>query len=151
MGAVYKAEQISLGREVARFVGNGVPDWSNQEWRQFDQISEQHSNCDAIFEYGGQGQTIEVMGHILHHVNMTGLHYALIDDWGMLEGSTVHVQMDEAIAGGHFNIGDYAELDRDPERERILLQEYAYWVIATGWDIQTRYGGGRGVDPPGPR
>lgn len=124
--------------------GDSEPEFTNAEWMQFEQIEENNSLCDVIFEFGGNGQTMEVMEHILHHVNMVGLHYALIDSWGIVEGSDVHTYMGEAIANGYYNANYDDEIDDPAEAARVWLQEYTYWVITTGWDIQETYGGDGG-------
>ena len=49
--------------------------------------------CDTIFEYGGNGQAMEVVEHILHHITMVGLHYAFNDDWGVSKKSTQFKEM----------------------------------------------------------
>jgi hypothetical protein len=49
--------------------------------------------------------------------------------------------MQEAIEKGHYHIEQYQEEDIDEEvRTRVLIQEYAYWVIFTAWDLYEPYG-----------
>jgi hypothetical protein len=122
------------------FVGDDDIQMSDSEWAQFEALKERHSICDAIFEFGGQGQTMEVVEHILHHVTMVGLHYVFYREWGVSATSLQQSYMEEAIDGGWYN-ADYGGIFGGDETKRIYLQEYAYWVITTGWDIQTAYGG----------
>ena len=50
--------------------------------------------------------------------------------------------MNEAINGGYYdpsgNYGDLAESDPTTYK-RIIAQEFAYWMILTGWDLKSSY------------
>ena len=130
-------------KTVIPFFKGDVPvEFSGEAESQFDQVHDNNSLCDAIFEIGGDGQTMEVVEHILHHVTMVGLHYAFYDEWGVNRESTHYTQMQLAISSGYYN-GDYGSQSSN-ERMRIYLQEYAYWVISSAWDIQQAYGGDQG-------
>jgi hypothetical protein len=99
----------------------------------------QNSICDIIME-GVPGQVNEVVEHILHHVTDVGLHYTFPDEWGISKTSKIYHAMQEAIDIGHYNIEQYDEDVDDEERTRVLIQEYAYWVIFTAWDLYEPYG-----------
>ena len=73
---------------------------------------------------------------------MVGLHYTFYDDWGVNRESTHHTHMLDALSSGYYN-ADYGAQSSD-ERMRIYLQEYAYWVISSAWNIQESYGGDQG-------
>jgi len=124
------------------FKGDGGVNFSGVAESQFDIVQDNNSLCDAIFEYGGQGQTMEVVEHILHHVTMVGLHYTFFDDWGVNRESGHYTQMQTALSSGYYN-GDYGSQSSN-EMMRIYLQEYAYWVISSAWDVQQAYGGDMG-------
>ncbi|MEM8713807.1 MAG: hypothetical protein AAGG01_22930, partial [Planctomycetota bacterium] len=50
--------------------------------------------------------------------------------------------MQRAIDHGHYDVSGYADIE-DAERDvrdRILLQEFAYWYLTTAWDLQRTYG-----------
>lgn len=49
--------------------------------------------------------------------------------------------MRSAVSKGDYAVSDYGSLNND-EDLRVILQEYAYWVITTVWDIQESYGPG---------
>ena len=34
----------------------------------------------------------------------------------------------------------YSEIEEEEDRLRVLLQEYAYWLIYTSWDLREPYG-----------
>lgn len=130
-------------KTVIPFFKGDVPvEFSGEAESQFDQVHDNNSLCDAIFEIGGDGQTMEVVEHILHHVTMVGLHYAFYDEWGVNRESSHYTQMQLALSSGYYN-GDYGSQSSN-ERMRIYLQEYAYWVISSAWDIQQAYGGDQG-------
>jgi len=69
-----------------------------------------------------------------------GLHYTFTDEWGISKTSKIYFAMQEAIDKGHYNIAQYGEDVDDEERTRVLIQEYAYWVIFTAWDLYKPYG-----------
>jgi hypothetical protein len=98
-----------------------------------------NSVCDIIME-GVPGQVNEVVEHILHHVSDVGLQYALPDDWGLSKASRAYRAMQEAIERKHYVIEQYNEEIGEEEKTRILIQEFAYWVIFTGWDLYETYG-----------
>lgn len=105
----------------------------------WDITTSQNSICDIIME-DVPGQVNEVVEHILHHVSDVGLHYTFPDEWGISKTSKIYHAMQEAIDKGHYNIEQYDELVDDEERTRVLIQEYAYWVIFTAWDLYEPYG-----------
>ncbi len=105
----------------------------------WDITRSQNSICDIIME-SVPGQVNEVVEHILHHVSDVGLHYTFPDEWGISKTSKIYHAMQEAIDKGHYNIEQYDEDVDDEERTRVLIQEYAYWVIFTAWDLYEPYG-----------
>jgi len=105
----------------------------------WDITTSQNSICDIIME-SVPGQVNEVVEHILHHVSDVGLHYTFPDEWGISKTSKIYHAMQEAIDKGHYNIEQYDEDIDDEERTRVLIQEYAYWVIFTAWDLYEPYG-----------
>jgi len=121
-----------------------------------EQMEETHSKCDVIFEYDKKsGQLMEVVEHILHHVSMVGLHYTYFNQWGVTSPSgssfkSEHVtHMQEARNKKYYNFEKF-NCDNNCDdwsqvtKERVMIQEYAWWVISTGWGIQCKYGKGSG-------
>jgi len=96
--------------------------------------------CDIIMEAVPRGQVMEVVEHILHYVTDVGLHYTFPDEWGISEQSVLYRAMQTAIAEGWYNVDGYDDIDELAVRTRVLLQEFAYWVISTAWDLQRDYG-----------
>lgn len=117
--------------EEHEFTAGDKKDW--------DLTRSRNSVCDIIME-GVPGQVNEVVEHILHHVSDIGLQYALPDDWGLSKASRVYRAMQEAIERKHYVIEQYNEGIGEEEKVRILIQEFAYWVIFTGWDLYEPYG-----------
>ena len=112
----------------------------------FEQTAANNSVCDIIME-GVPGQVMEVVEHILHYVSDTGLHYTFPAEWGISANSVVNQGMEEAIEKGYYDVTQYQEeVDasggeiNDEEYHRILIQEFAYWLITTYWDLQEDYG-----------
>ncbi|SVC39380.1 uncharacterized protein METZ01_LOCUS292234 [marine metagenome] len=88
---------------------------------------------------GVPGQVTEVVEHILHFVTDIGMHYTFPDDWGISRSSTLYQVMQEAIDNQYYNVDQYSEIEEE-DRLRVLLQEYAYWLIYTSWDLREPYG-----------
>jgi hypothetical protein len=99
-----------------------------------------YSLCDIIMEGTDGGQTMEVLEHILHHVTNVGLHYTYPGLWGLTSASTLHAAYEETTAAGIYNVKDYEEIDELAVRRRVELQELAYWLITSYWDVQAGYG-----------
>jgi hypothetical protein len=116
-------------------------DFSPKDREAWDILTSQNSICDIIME-GVPGQVNEVVEHILHWVSDVGLHYTFPDEWGCTsKTSKIYLAMQEAIDKGHYNIEQYDEAGViEEERTRVLIQEYAYWVIFTAWDLFEPYG-----------
>ena len=116
-------------------------DWniSHLEENSLDETSSSNSLCDIIME-DIPNQVMEVVEHILHHVTDVGLHYAMNDDWGLLSDSELYRVTNDAIISGDYNIAQYSDIDEEDVRNRVILQEYAYWIIYTSWDLRQKYG-----------
>ena len=104
----------------------------------WDITTSQNSMCDIIME-SVPGQVNEVVEHILHHVTDVGLHYTFPDEWGISKTSKLYQAMQEAIDKKYYDIRQYEE-DDEEEKIRVLLQEYAYWIIYCSWDLRETYG-----------
>lgn len=116
-------------------------EFSPEDQEAWNLLTNQNSICDIIME-GVPRQVNEVVEHILHWVTDVGLHYTFTAEWGCTsKTSKIYFAMQEAIDKGHYNIGQYNAEDIDEEeRTRVLIQEYAYWVIFTAWDLYEPYG-----------
>ncbi|WFD11769.1 hypothetical protein [Tepidibacter hydrothermalis] len=112
---------------------------SAEEKEAFSKLERENSICDIIME-GSEHQTLEVVEHILHTVTDVGFHYALTDEWGLTKDSIVYKSMKEAIDKKYYNIDGYEDIPKGSTKERILIQEFAYWVISSAWNIQEPYG-----------
>lgn len=116
-------------------------DWSisSLEEQAWDQTSETNSICDIIMA-GVPDPVMEVMEHILHHVTDVGLHYTFPQDWGLSNSSRLYTVTQEAIDMDYYAIEQYSDIDEPGVRNRVILQEYAYWIIYTAWDLREAYG-----------
>jgi len=101
-----------------------------------------NSICDSIHEGEGERQEMEVVEHILHHVTDVGLHYTFHDEWAVISGSKLHQLMQEAVEKGCYDDTSYDRIEDEESRLRVKLQELAYIIITTAWDLQEPYGGG---------
>ena len=105
----------------------------------FEGTASQNTICDIIMQ-DVPGQVMEVVEHILHYVTDVGLNYAYPAEWGITEDSELAVAMAEAIEKGYYEIEQYDDVDEPGAYHRVLMQEFAYWVISTAWDLQKTYG-----------
>ena len=116
-------------------------DWvlSPEEEELWNTTARDNSVCDIIME-NIPGQVMEVVEHILHHVTDVGLHYTFPDKWGLSNSSTLYSVTEKAIDDDYYDIQQYSDIDDVGVRMRVILQEYAYWIIYTSWDLREKYG-----------
>ena len=116
-------------------------DWTieSPEEQGWEQTNSANSMCDIIME-DIPNQVMEVVEHILHHVSDIGLHFTLADDWGLYPNSELYRVTKLAIGSGNYNISQYYDISELDIRNRVILQEYAYWIIYTSWDLRKKYG-----------
>jgi hypothetical protein len=128
---LYKAViPVPVGEDMS-FIEDDEATW--------ERTASQNSICDIIME-GVPGQVMEVVEHILHYVTDTGLHYAFPAEWGISKDSELARGMNKAIEAGYYDIEQYGDIDEEEDHFRVLMQEFAYWVISTAWDLQEPYG-----------
>ncbi len=107
----------------------------------WQRVESKNSICDIIMELGSvPGQVMEVVEHILHFVSDIGLHYTFPKEWGISKESKLWQAMQEAVEKGYYDISSYADIDDEKVRDRVTLQEFAYWFISTAWNLQEPYG-----------
>jgi len=99
----------------------------------WDVTRSQNSICDIIME-GVPTQTNEVIEHILHHVSDVGLHYTFPDEWGVSTTSKAYKATQEAIDKKYYDVRQYGRFSE--ELNRVLIQEYAYWIIVAVWELR---------------
>ena len=116
-------------------------DWSIEPENEsvWDALADENSLCDIIME-GVPDPVMEVVEHILHHLTDIGLHYTYPADWGLTNSSRLYNVTQEAISLGYYDIAQYSDISETGVRNRVILQEYAYWVIYTAWDLRENYG-----------
>jgi len=83
---------------------------------------------------------MEVVEHVLHIITDVGMHYTFPEQWGLTDDSVLAQTMAAAMDAGVYDISDYEDLEGDIARDRVLMQEYGYWLISTEWDLQQTYG-----------
>jgi len=126
-------------------IGNIFGDLSQEESAQLDQIQDDYSSCDVIIQLaaGDPNQPMEVVKHVLHHLNMIGLNYLMYDQWGMrTQKSELFTNLVDASKNAYFNIQSYKDElgNNNAELDLILLQQYSYWLISTWMNIVEDYG-----------
>ena len=120
------------------FVDRGWHRMTSVERNQWDWLTNNYGVYDNINQVqAGRVQVNEVIEHILHHVSSGGLRFTFPDAWGISSTSQVYFAMQEAIAKGHYNVAKYDQ--SDGHYLRIIISEFAYWLIITGWDLYESY------------
>ena len=46
----------------------------------------------------------------------------------------------EAIELGYYNVNQYKEINEAGISNRVILQEYVYWIIYTSWNLRNIHG-----------
>ena len=116
-------------------------DWSIEPENEsvWDALADENSLCDIIME-GVPNPVMEVIEHILPHITDIGLHYTYSNDWGLTSSSRLYNVTQEAISLGYYDVAQYSDILETGVRNRVILQEYAYWIIYTAWDLRENYG-----------
>jgi hypothetical protein len=107
----------------------------------FADSKDYHSICDTISSglENRNDQVLEVIEHVLHIITNAGFHYTLKSDWGINTSSTLYGCMQKAVSSGYYNVSSYESIEEE-SRNRIKLQEFAYWFISSAWGLQATYG-----------
>jgi len=91
---------------------------------------------DYIWELksGAAEQIGEVIEHLLHTVTAVVM-YLTYSDWDYKNTSSrLYLAMREAVDKGIYDISSYDNLKGSNDYNRIITQEYAYWLILAEWD-----------------
>ena len=126
------------------------PALNNDNYAGWDFINDNYAVVDFIWEstYNSPAdertkanQINAILEHLLHTITL--IFDKSYTSWGYEdESSELVLAMNEAITGGFYNPSDnYGSLsDSDPALyKRIIAQEFAYWMIVTGWDLKSLY------------
>ena len=126
------------------------PALNNDNYAGWDFINDNYAVVDFIWEstYSSPAdertkanQINAILEHLLHTITL--IFDKSYTSWGYEdESSELVLAMNEAITGGFYNPSDnYGSLsDSDPTLyKRIIAQEFAYWMIVTGWDLKSLY------------
>lgn len=94
---------------------------------------------DYIWELAGtdeaDDQIGEVIEHLLHTVTTVILYLSYPVEWDYNDpASALSLAMQEAVDKGIYDISSYDELKNDQDYNKVLTQEYAYWLILAEWD-----------------
>ena len=126
------------------------PVLNNDNYAGWDNINDNYSVVDFIWEstYSSPadertkaGQINAILEHLLHTITL--IFDKSYTSWGYEdESSELVLAMNEAITGGFYDpSNNYGSLsESDPALyKRIIAQEFAYWMIITGWDLKALY------------
>ena len=126
------------------------PALNNDNYAGWDFINDNYAVVDFIWESTYRSPADErtkanqinaILEHLLHTITL--IFDKSYTSWGYEdESSELVLAMNEAITGGFYNPSDnYGSLsDSDPALyKRIIAQEFAYWMIVTGWDLKALY------------
>ena len=126
------------------------PALNNENYAGWDNINDNYDVVDFIWETTSKNPTDEqtkagqinaILEHLLHTITL--IFDKSYTSWGYENASSdLVLAMNEAIAGGYYdptgNYGSGAE-DNPTLYSRVIAQEFAYWMILTGWDLKALY------------
>ena len=114
------------------------PALNNDNYAGWDNINDNYAVVDFIWETTSNSPTDkqtkasqinEIVEHLLHTITL--IFDKSFTSWGYEDASSdLVLAMNEAIAGGYY----------DPTgNDGVRAQEFAYWMILTGWDLKSLY------------
>ena len=114
------------------------PALNNDNYAGWDNINDNYSVVDFIWEATSNSPTDEqtkagqinaILEHLLHTITL--IYDKSFTSWGYEDASSdLVLAMNQAIEGGYY----------DPTgNEGVRAQEFAYWMILTGWDLKSLY------------
>eukprot|EP00941_MAST-03F_sp_MAST-3F-sp1_P006188 g6188.t1 len=118
-----------------------------------NQIKDTLSMCDTItvqMDEGGEtisekGQIMEVYEHLLHAITDVGFALTWKEMWGLNRNSDLWNAMQEAITAKVYDVSSFKNIPNTGDdvgvRDRIELQEFAYWGISTIQGVYKSYHG----------
>ena len=126
------------------------PALNNDNYAGWDNINDNYAVVDFIWEATSNSPTDEqtkagqinaIVEHLLHTITL--IFDKSYTSWGYEDASSdLVLAMNQAIEGGYYDpTGNYGSLQaNDPTLySRIIAQEFAYWMILTGWDLKALY------------
>jgi plastocyanin len=126
------------------------PALNNDNYDGWDNINDNYSVVDFIWEATSNSPTDEqtkagqinaILEHLLHTITL--IFDKSYTSWGYEDASSdLVLAMNEAINGGYYDpTGNYGSTqETNPTLySRIIAQEFAYWMILTGWDLKSLY------------
>ena len=126
------------------------PALNNDNYAGWDNINDNYAVVDFIWEATSNSPTDEqtkagqinaIVEHLLHTITL--IFDKSYTSWGYEDASSdLVLAMNEAIAGGYYDpTGNYGSTqETNPTLySRIIAQEFAYWMILTGWDLKALY------------
>ena len=126
------------------------PALNNDNYDGWDNINDNYSVVDFIWEATSNSPTDEqtkagqinaILEHLLHTITL--IFDKSYTSWGYEDASSdLVLAMNEAIDGGYYDpTGNYGSTAQDNPTlySRIIAQEFAYWMILTGWDLKSLY------------
>jgi hypothetical protein len=120
----------------------------------FNKVNDEHEVVDFIWELElneevkgktqaqrDAQQVNEIVEHLLHTI--TNGFNKTFNSWEYQnQSSALNLAMAEAINGKYYDVQSYEEIRARGDVEgyqKIIVQEFIYWVILTGWDLKTPY------------
>ena len=126
------------------------PALNNDNYAGWDFINDNYAVVDFIWESTYRSPADErtkanqinaILEHLLHTITL--IFDKSFTSWGYEnESSDLVLAMNQAIEGNFYDpSGNYGDLsDSNPTLyKRIIAQEFAYWMIITGWDLKALY------------
>jgi len=116
---------------------DNYPGWDNinDNYDVVDFIWEATSDSDSQTK---ENQINSILEHLLHTITLG--YDRVFNNWSYDDQSSeLNLAMKQAEEMGHYNTTGMYTNASDALRKRIIAQEFAYWMILTGWDLKSSY------------
>jgi len=116
---------------------DNYPGWDNinDNYDVVDFIWEATSDSDSQTK---ENQINSILEHLLHTITLG--YDRVFNNWSYDDQSSeLNLAMKQAEQMGHYNTTGMYTSAPDALRKRIIAQEFAYWMILTGWDLKNSY------------
>jgi plastocyanin len=121
------------------------PSLNEANYPGWDDINDTYDVVDFIWESTSdsvnqtkESQINAILEHLIHTITLG--YDRVFNNWSYDDqNSELNLAMQQAVDMGHYDTtGMYTDVD-DATKKRILAQEFAYWMILTGWDLKASY------------
>ena len=131
-----------IGRTNMSSYSPGLDEANYPGW---DNINDNYDVVDFIWEATSdsdsqtkENQINSILEHLLHTITLG--YDRVFNNWSYDDQSSeLNLAMKQAEEMGYYDTTGMYTNASDALRKRIIAQEFAYWMILTGWDLKSSY------------